>query len=194
MNKLIQNIISYFVFSLFLSCFIYAHFFWDTENVLVLNSEENKPIQVLDHSQQSQQKEHVSEEQDTSQQKNIPTPQIKTAEDNLAPDSDIHSTKMEHQTILAKYIQECHNSIFPNWTVDGTLIQQNPELEATIKVLVAEDGMISNPEVVVSSGNRSFDTSAIMAMVKTKKLPPPPQEYQISAQHGVYITLAAQDR
>ena len=122
-----------------------------------------------------------------------------TGEKNRSPDGTDHAPEGPAgignvDPILAKYIQDCHNTIFPNWAVNGALIQQNPELEVTVKVFVAEDGTVSNPEIVVSSGNRSFDKSAIMAMLKTKKLPSPPIKYRASAQAGVYITLSAQDK
>ena len=95
--------------------------------------------------------------------------------------------------ILAKYIQDCHDAIFPNWTANAALIKQNPELRVTIKVIVAEDGTMSNPEIYATSENRSFDRSATMAMFKTQKLPPPPPKYRQNAKAGVFITLAAKD-
>ena len=194
MIQFIQNIIPYFVFSLFLSSFLYAHFFWKVGDVLEVNSEECQQINTLEQYQESQKKESQKKESNDSPQKNmqrtIRTPQEKRFEDNL--DSDITSTEMEREAILAKYIQDCHNTIFPNWAVNGTLIQQNPELKTTIQVFASEDGTISNPEIVLNSENPSFDKSAIVNMLNTKKLPPH-QEYQNFAKSGVYITLAVQE-
>ncbi len=96
--------------------------------------------------------------------------------------------------ILAKYIQDCHDAIFPNWAANTALIKQNPELRVTIKVIVAEDGTMSNPEIITTSENRSFDRSATMAMFKTQKLPPPPPQYRQNAKAGVFIALAAKDK
>ena len=96
--------------------------------------------------------------------------------------------------ILSAYILSCREALLPHWTPLPTIIASHPEYEVVITVQVAEDGTMSNPTIVKKSGDSSFDRAAIMAVHKTRKLPPPPEKWKESAASGVVITLAAKDK
>ena len=97
-------------------------------------------------------------------------------------------------TILDKYIEQCKQEILSNWNPLPTLIEENPDLQVVLEVQIDANGTLSKPVIRQSSGNSSFDRSAIIALRKTKKLPIPPTKYQSSAAGGIIITIAAQDK
>jgi TonB family protein len=74
------------------------------------------------------------------------------------------------------------------------LIAAHPEYEVVLKVEVSEDGTMRNPQIIKTSGDSSFDRAAIMAIHKTKKIPPPPENWKANAKKGIIITLSAQDK
>jgi TonB family protein len=67
-------------------------------------------------------------------------------------------------------------AIQSNWTTPVGLITdaELSRLLAKIKISIAQDGTLSNPTVVKSSGNPYFDDSCIQAVKATGKVPPPP--------------------
>lgn len=96
--------------------------------------------------------------------------------------------------ILGKYIEQCKTKIVANWNPLPSLISNNPTLVVIMEVKIYSDGKLSTPSVYKSSGNRSFDASAIRALKKTKTLPVPPAKYKKSAAGGIFITIAAKDK
>lgn len=95
---------------------------------------------------------------------------------------------------LAAYIQRCRNALIKNWTPLPTLLETHPEFQVTIEVNVNAEGKMTNPRILLSSGDNSFDQAAIMAVHKTGSLPAPPDKWKDSASAGVQITLAAADK
>ena len=93
--------------------------------------------------------------------------------------------------ILAKYVQDCHDAIFPNWAANAALIKQT-QLRVTVKVIVSEDGTMSNPEIYASSLNHSFDESATMA-IQNPKTPPSSSTISSKCKSRCVITLSAKD-
>ena len=116
-----------------------------------------------------------------------------TSKDGTA-DSSSNGAIGPIDAILGKYIEQCRQEILSNWNPLPTLIEQNPDLQVIIEVKIEANGTLSKPVVHKSSGNSSFDRSAIIALRKTKKLPIPPTKYQSSAAGGIIITIAAQDK
>ncbi|MEC7985546.1 MAG: energy transducer TonB, partial [Myxococcota bacterium] len=96
--------------------------------------------------------------------------------------------------VLGAYIEKCRQSILQNWSVLPTIVQKNPDLSVLLEVRVSASGSISKIKVYKSSGNASFDRSAVMALNKTAKLPSPPNKYQKSAAGGILIQLDAKDK
>ena len=122
-----------------------------------------------------------------------------TAEENRSPDgsnapADGPRGFGKVDPVLVKYIQDCRAAIMPNWTPLPTLVAANPNLEVTLKVRVEADGTMKQPQVYRTSGNRSFDQTALMSIYKTKKLPAPPEKLRQSAAAGVTVTLSAHDK
>jgi TonB family protein len=100
----------------------------------------------------------------------------------------------EADPVLAAYILACREAILPNWTPLPSLIAEHPEYEVIVQVSVDRDGSLGSPKIVRGSGDASFDRTAIMAVIKTRKLPPPPDAWAPSAENGVQIRLAAKDK
>lgn len=94
---------------------------------------------------------------------------------------------------LARYISACRTAILPNWTPLPATIQAHPEYQVQLLVPVSSDGKLGEAQLVKGSGDASFDRSALLAVVKTARLPNPPARFRDSAAQGVLITLAARD-
>jgi len=94
---------------------------------------------------------------------------------------------------LARYVGQCRDRILPNWNPLPALLAAHPEYRVLVSVSVAANGTMSNPKVVRGSGDVSFDRSALSAVVRTGRLPPPPARYATTAAKGVIITLSAAD-
>jgi len=94
---------------------------------------------------------------------------------------------------LAKFQAACRAAILPHWTPLPTTLQEHPEYAVVIEVKVASDGSLGTPKVLKGTGDSSFDRSAVMAVIKTGKLPPPPEKYRDSAASGIRFTLSAAD-
>lgn len=95
---------------------------------------------------------------------------------------------------LGRYIEQCRTQIVGNWNPIPTLLEENPDLQVILEVKIDASGTLSAPVIRTSSGNDSFDRSAMIALRKTKRLPIPPAKYQKSAAGGIIITIAAQDK
>ena len=95
---------------------------------------------------------------------------------------------------LSAWVAASRQAIIPNWTPLPSTIAAKPRLEVHLLVKVAADGTISDPEVLKSSGDPSFDRSALMAAIKTARLPAPPANYRGSVAKGAQITLMASDK
>jgi TonB family protein len=95
---------------------------------------------------------------------------------------------------LQAWVAACRGAIIPNWTPLPSTIAAKPRLEVHLLVKVAADGTLSDPEVLKSSGDPSFDRSALMAAIKTARLPAPPANWRGSVAKGTQITLMASDK
>jgi len=95
---------------------------------------------------------------------------------------------------LARYILACRDAVLPHWTPLPATVAAHPEYEVVIQVPVAADGALGTPKVVSGSGDDSFDRTALMAVIKTRKLPPPPPTWSQSAARGVQFVLPAKDK
>lgn len=96
--------------------------------------------------------------------------------------------------VLARYQESCRAAIYPNWTPLPSTVASHPEFEVWVEVEVKADGSIGTPRVVRGTGDTSFDRSALMAVAKTGRLPPPPEKWRASAATGIYIILYARDK
>ncbi|NOY24410.1 MAG: cell envelope integrity protein TolA [Oligoflexia bacterium] len=94
---------------------------------------------------------------------------------------------------LARYISACRAAILPNWTPLPAILQAHPDLSVQLLVPVAADGKLGEAQLVTGSSDSGFDRSALLAVLKTGRLPKPPGRFRDSAAAGVLITLAARD-
>jgi TonB family protein len=95
---------------------------------------------------------------------------------------------------LARWQAACRDKILPNWTPLPAVVASHPDYVVHLVVRVSANGQMSDPEIYQSSGDPSFDQTALRAIYKTATIVPPPTEYADSAAKGVVITLAAKDK
>jgi TonB family protein len=96
--------------------------------------------------------------------------------------------------VLAKWQAACRDKILPNWTPLPAVVAAHPDYAVQLVVRVSATGEMTEPEVYKSSGDPSFDQTALRAIYKTATIVPPPAEYAETAARGVVITLAAKDK
>lgn len=95
---------------------------------------------------------------------------------------------------LGRYVESLRQAVLPNWAPLPSTIQNKPDLTVTVQVSVSATGVISDPQIVRGSGDASFDRTATLALVKTGKVPPPPEKWRESAARGVQFRLYAKDK
>ena len=66
------------------------------------------------------------------------------------------------------------------WVTPVGLISDDElgRLKAKVRINISEDGKLSNPVVLQSSGNSYFDDSCVQAVKTAAKVPPPPPGYK----------------
>ena len=120
---------------------------------------------------------------------------VQTAKDGVDPKDAVigpmGAGRMDPE--LARYVAQCRDRILPNWKPLPAILAVHPEYKVVVAVAVGQTGQLGSPSVVKSSTDPSFDRSAISAVVRTGRLPPPPAKYAASAAEGVIITLSAAD-
>jgi len=120
---------------------------------------------------------------------------VQTDKEGVAPEDavigPIGAGRMDPE--LARYVSQCRNKILPNWNPLPAVLSAHPEYKVVVSVSVGQNGELSKPTIVKGSPDISFDRSAISAVVRTGRLPPPPPRYAESAAKGVMITLSAAD-
>jgi len=94
---------------------------------------------------------------------------------------------------LARYVSKCRDRILPNWKPLPAILAAHPEYKVVVSVSVGQTGQLGKPKIIKTSSDTSFDRSAISAVVRTARFPPPPPRYAPSAAKGVMITLSAAD-
>ena len=85
--------------------------------------------------------------------------------------------------------------VWENWTPLPGTIAAHPELSVQIKVKVAPDGTLSDAEVYKKTSDPSYDRSAVLAVIKTGHVTPPPEKYAEQwSKYGTIFVFAAKDR
>jgi TonB family protein len=120
---------------------------------------------------------------------------VQTAKDGVEPEEailgPIGAGRMDPE--LARYVATCRDRILPNWKPLPAILAAHPEYKVVVSVSVGQTGQLGKPKIIKSSSDTSFDRSAISAVVRTARFPPPPPRYAPSAAKGVMITLSAAD-
>lgn len=83
----------------------------------------------------------------------------------------------------ASYEAQIQTIVTRNWSPFTAGLDKNP-LECVIHVVIGFDGKIMTKEIEVSSGNASFDNSALAALKASDPLPPPPLELKAFLAHN----------
>jgi TonB family protein len=124
-----------------------------------------------------------------------PENQVQTDPDGVDPREAILGIGIGiNDPALARWQAACRDKILPNWTPLPAVVAAHPNYVVQLVVRVSATGAMSEPEVYQSSGDPSFDQTALRAIYKTATIVPPPAEYAESAAKGVVITLAAKDK
>jgi TonB family protein len=124
-----------------------------------------------------------------------PQDQVKTDPNGVDPKDAILGVGMGiNDPALARWQAACRERILPNWTPLPAVVAAHPTYAVQLVVRVSPTGAMSDPEIYKSSGDPSFDQTALRAIYKTGTIVPPPAEYAESAERGVVITLAAKDK
>lgn len=95
---------------------------------------------------------------------------------------------------LARYVESLRQAVLPNWAPLPSTIQNKPDLQVVVQVRVSDSGVLSDTKIVKGSGDASFDRTATLALVKTGRVPPPPEKWRSSAARGVQFRLYAKDK
>ncbi|MEC8425752.1 MAG: TonB family protein [Myxococcota bacterium] len=95
---------------------------------------------------------------------------------------------------LARYVESLRQAVLPNWAPLPSTIQSRPDLQVVVQVSVSSAGVLSDTRIVKGSGDASFDRTATLALVKTGRVPPPPEKWRSSASRGVQFRLYAKDK
>lgn len=95
---------------------------------------------------------------------------------------------------LGRYVESLRQAVLPNWAPLPSTIQNRPDLQVVVQVSVSASGVLSDTQIVKGSGDASFDRTATLALVKTGRVPPPPEKWRSSAARGVQFRLYAKDK
>lgn len=77
--------------------------------------------------------------------------------------------------LFSDYLSVVQGIIHSNWFVDQSLLP-NSKLIAKVKILISQNGKISDASILKSSGNPYYDRTVISA-INSSTLPPVPQRY-----------------
>ena len=96
---------------------------------------------------------------------------------------------------LAKWWSKAKPAIWANWVPLPSTVSAHPEYSVQIAVIIDADGTMRDAEVKKGSPDSSFDRSALVAVVRTGKINPPPAKYaEAFSTGGMIIRFAAADK
>jgi TonB family protein len=88
---------------------------------------------------------------------------------------------------LAAYVEKIRQTLMANFAP----IQTDP-LTTWIDVQIDASGNIVDWKVRTKSGNASFDSAALRAVMKARKVPPPPEKFKSVAEDGLAVRFSTQ--
>jgi len=88
---------------------------------------------------------------------------------------------------LAAYIESIRQAVVKHFSPI-----QTEQLKAMVEVKIDASGKIKDYEVVQKSGNASFDSAALRAVLKAGKVPAPPDKFKDDALNGIVIAFSNQ--
>lgn len=89
---------------------------------------------------------------------------------------------------LAAYVEKVRQAILVNFNPI-----QTEKLVVIVNVTIDAEGRILEYKVHTTSGNASFDATALRSVMKTERLPTPPQEYMRGPTETLPVRLSNQD-
>lgn len=95
---------------------------------------------------------------------------------------------------LAGWWKKAQPAIWQNWTPLPATVSAHPEYVTIVVVKISADGTLSEPEVMKKSGDSSYDRAAVLAVIKTGSVTPPPAKFaEVWAAEGLPIAFPAKD-
>jgi len=95
---------------------------------------------------------------------------------------------------FADYGKAVQASILSHWDPSKKLVKSQPTAVAKLLVKVASTGTITSVGLLESSGDDSFNKSALDAIKKTAKVDAPAPEITSSLEKGVLVTFEARSK
>ncbi|MCB9777924.1 MAG: TonB family protein [Alphaproteobacteria bacterium] len=92
---------------------------------------------------------------------------------------------------LARWKVQAEEALRANWTPLPATVAGHPDYVVYLVVPVGPDGKLGKPQVYKGTGDSGFDRSAIMAVMKTGRVPPPPEKWRGSTTKGVVMEFPA---
>lgn len=93
----------------------------------------------------------------------------------------------------ARWAAEIRRLVTANWVTLPRFTQDNPTLSTIVKILLDEEGKVKDVKVFTSSGNASFDDSAVRAVQRTARLPLPPAKFPFKPPMWIKFRFGASD-
>jgi len=94
---------------------------------------------------------------------------------------------------MSAYQRRVRDRIQEFWHPLERLVKEQPDLTVVIELHIDNAGTILSPAVLRSSGNPSFDASALRAVERAATLPLPPEDLQEQAQKGFVVSFRAHE-
>ncbi len=95
---------------------------------------------------------------------------------------------------LAGWWKKAQPAIWQNWSPLPAITQAHPEYVTIVLVKISATGALLEPEVQRKSGDASYDRSAVLAVIKTGSVLPPPAKFAEEwATDGLSIAFPAKD-
>ena len=92
------------------------------------------------------------------------------------------------------YATLIYQAIHKNWVVPtGLSIGEVINLEAEIRISIAEDGRITSATLRKSSGNTLYDDASLQAVQATRQVPPPPPALRAQYRRGTVLVFGGKD-
>lgn len=126
-----------------------------------------------------------------------PEDKVQTSPDGVDPSEAVFGSGigMPMDREASAWWSKARPLIWANWSPLPGTVAAHPEYNARVKVKVEADGTLSGAELYKGTGDSSFDRSAVMAVIKTGKVPPPPARFAESwAKAGTIFEFPASER
>ncbi|RME24347.1 MAG: TonB family protein [Deltaproteobacteria bacterium] len=96
-----------------------------------------------------------------------------------------------HDPELARWKAAVEAAIRRNWTPLPATVAAHPEYVVYVVVPIDAEGRLGTPQIYQGTGDASFDRSALLAVMKTRRVAAPPEKWRSSTEVGVVLEFPA---